>query len=193
MFQSKTYSSLLALSVAGLLTACMQQSATQTPEEIEVSEAPKLVTLAPPIQTKKPAPALSFSHEMSGVVEAGETGTVTFTVNEGYPHGTLILEAKGDDGLDVFGATASTSQDMSNTTTHTWQVNFSAAADGVYRLHVSASANVDETVSDMGAYAVEVKVGNWQSAQSKAAPTGRMEMQRDGEPAVILEAEETID
>ncbi|MEL6861903.1 MAG: hypothetical protein AAGL11_08695 [Pseudomonadota bacterium] len=193
MFQSKTTASLLALSMAGMLSACMQQSATQPAEDLDVSETPKLVTLAPPIQTRKPVPAVSISHEMPDAVEAGETGTVTFTVNEGYPSGTLVLEAKGGEGLDVFGATATTSQDMASATTHTWQVNYSAAEDGIYRLYVSASANVDETVSDTRAYAVEVKVGNWASAQSKPAEQAKMEMQGDGEPVVILEAEETID
>ena len=193
MFQSKTYSSLAAISLIGALTGCMQHSASQGAAEPEAANTAIVTQLAPPVQTKKPAPPLSFSHEMSDLVGAGETGTVTFTVNEGYPFGTLILEAKGGDGLDVFGASVTTSQDMSNTTTHLWQVNYTAVEDGLYRLHVTATANVDEAVSDARAYAVEVKVGNWQSAASKTTAKATMEMQSDGEPAVILEAEETID
>ena len=134
-----------------------------------------------------------FSHDTPDEVASGEIGVVMITVNEGYPFGTLKLEASGSEGLDVFGATATTSLDMADVTTHTWQVNYAASEDGVYSIYATASAEVDERVSDSRAYAVEVKVGNWQDAQSKPQERATTQTLSDGSTVVILEAEEVIE
>ena len=189
MLKPIVWSSLIAVS----LSACMQQSAPSAPAPTEAAEPAKTVQLAPAIQTKKPAPAITFSHQDPAEIAVGDAGLVTITVNEGYPFGTLQLEAAGSEGLDVFGATATTSLDMADITTHTWQVNYAASEDGVYSIFVTATAAVEDGVTESRPYSVEVKVGNWQNAQSKTQQRAATQTLSDGSTVVILEAEEIIE
>lgn len=181
---------------AGMLGACVQQQVGEPAVVAETSEtAPaddKAVKLGPAISTVKPGASVTFSHEVSGPLDAGDTGSVTLTVNEGYPVGILHLQATGDPGIAVFGAEASIQKDMSDVTTHSWRVDFEAETDGVHYINVMATVEMDGGLQASRAYAVRVEVGDWQSVQAKVQAASPVELQSDGEPAVILEAEETI-
>lgn len=186
----------IAFASAGLLAACMQQQATEpaiTAEATDAAPAPvKEVKLGPEISTIKPGASVTFSHEAPGKLDVGDTGSVTLTVHEGYPSGTLHLQASGDTGLSVFGAEASTRRDMTDVTSHTWRIDFAAEADGVHYLNILARIEMAEGFQESRAYAVRVEVGDWQTAQAKVQAATALEMQADGERAVIMEAEETI-
>ena len=172
-----------------LLVGCAQPSAV----EAEMGTATvKPVTLGPAVTTIKPGASVSFSHQVATPVAAGENGSVTLTVNEGYPTGTLLLEASGGPGLDVFGANVTARKDMAAGTSHSWRVDFEAAADGVYYLNVMATTTPDGGLVENRAYAVRIEVGDWQAAQAKASSAKVMQTLESGEPAVILEAQETI-
>jgi len=181
---------------AGVLAACVQQQPADANVVAEVSEtaaAPsKEVKLGPAISTVKPGASVTFSHDLSGKVAAGENGAVTVTVNEGYPSGTLHLKATGDPGLSVFGAEVTAQKDMSLGTTHTWRLDYAAENDGLYYINVLAQVEMADGLQESRAYAIRVEVGDWQAAQAKVQAANPVEMQADGEPAVILEAEETI-
>ena len=103
------------------------------------------------------------------------------------------MQATADAGLAVFGAEASTTKDMAAGTTHSWRVDFAAEADGVHYINVLARVEMEDGFQESRAYAVRVEVGDWQAAQAKAQATRAVEMQADGEPADILQAEETIE
>ncbi len=188
----------MTLSAAASLGACVQQPAAEpsAPEantDIAAVAATSKVKLAPPITTVKPGASVTFSHDPVSSIEVGENGSVTLTINEGYPEGVLHLDASGDDGLAVFGAQSSARMDMAAGTSHTWRLDYAAERDGVYYINVSARAEMADGYSVSRAYAVRVQVGDWQNAQAKVQAAGDVQMLPTGEAAVILEAEETID
>jgi len=187
----------LAVSAAALLGACVQQQAadpatTDIAAESPATQATK-VKLAPPITTIKPGASVTFSLDRAKPITVGENGAVTLTVNEGYPIGILHLKASGSPGLNVFGAQKVAQMDMSSGTSHTWRIDYSADADGLYFINILATAEPEAGFSEMRAHSVRVPIGDWQSAQAKVKAAQDMEMLPDGEPAVILEAQETTE
>lgn len=186
---------LISFAMASLVGACAQQTATES-AAVEVTEVTAetpatKVTLAPPITTVKPGASVSFSHPDVKTLAVGDNGSVEITVNEGYPSGTLTLEATGGEGLDVFGASRVAQLNMSDVTTHTWRVEFQPQTDGVHYINVQATARPEAGVFETRAYAVRVNAGEWASA--KAAAATPMEMLDNETPAVMLEAQETIE
>ena len=186
---------LLSMATVSLVTACAQQSGSDS-AVIEVTEVTaetptKKVTLGPAISTIKPGASVTFSHSDVKSAAVGENGSVEITVNEGYPSGTLTLEATGGDGLEVFGANRVVELGMSDATTHAWRIDFQPQSDGVHYINVQATARPDDGVFETRAYAVRVNAGDWASA--KAAAAKPMEMLDNDTPAVMLEAQEIIE
>ncbi|MEL6414700.1 MAG: hypothetical protein AAFQ15_07155 [Pseudomonadota bacterium] len=187
--------SLLSTATALLAAACAQQPVTDTAAvdvtEVSAETPAKKVTLGPAISTVKPGASVTFSHPDVKTVAVGDNGSVEITVNEGYPSGTLTLEASGGDGLDVFGANRVVQLGMSDVTTHTWRVDFQPQSDGVHYINVQATARPEDGVFETRAYAVRINAGAWVNAKAEAATP--MEMLDNETPAVMLEAQETIE
>jgi len=183
--------SLSALSLA--IVACAAPTSNEASVQPEATRSAAnekpAAKLGPAISTIKPGASVTFSHETPAPVQVDGNGYVTLTVNEGYPAGVLTLEASSDDGLEVSGTGASTTLNMADGTTHSWRVDFRGLTDGVHYLNVMATADTGET----RAYGVRVEVGDWKTAEAALKAAKPMEMQADGEMAVILEAEETIE
>lgn len=175
--------------ISVMLSSCAQPAAVEA--ELGAATA-KPVTLGPAVSTIKPGASVSFSNQLVTPVAAGENGSVTLTVNEGYPSGTLLLEASGGGGLDVFGAGVTARKDMATGTSHSWRVDFEAAADGVYYMNVMATTAPDGGSAENRAYAVRIEVGDWQAAQAKISAAKPMQTLESGEPAIVMEAQETI-
>lgn len=180
----------IGVAVLGLgLSGCAESAPAET-----AADAPKpSIILAPPIMTVKPGASVIFSTSPIKPVALGENGSVTVTVVEGYPSGTLTLSATGADGLSVFGANRTMSVDMANATAHQWRIDFQGEADGVHYINILATAEPKGGLTETRAYAVRVEVGDWQDAQAKLSAEKAMEIMPSGEPAIILEAEETIE
>ncbi|MEL7041421.1 MAG: hypothetical protein AAGL90_07845 [Pseudomonadota bacterium] len=170
-----------------------QAAVTATPIATPQDTAEKKIRLGAPFQTVKPGASVSFRHDPPVAVNAGENGAVTLHVSEGYPHGTMTLKAIGDRGLEVFGSTVTQRVDMAGATTHAWQVNYSADADGVYYLGVVATVDLGDELSQSRAHTVRLQIGDWQPAQAKAEAERSVERLSDGAPAIIMNAEETIE
>nr|WP_070960251.1 hypothetical protein [Hyphomonas sp. Mor2] len=192
-------SDLMAISVgaAALLAGCAQQK-TADPvladaDTLQATGPTKQVKLAPPITTIKPGASVTFSLDEAKPIAVGENGSVTLTVNEGYPTGVLKLKATGGKGLNVFGAERNAQMDMASGTSHTWRIDYSADADGVYLINILATAEPEAGFSEMRAHSVRVKIGDWQAAQAKVQAATDMETMQSGERAVILEAQEVIE
>lgn len=195
MTKTKQTYGLFPVAALALAAACAQQPVTDG-AVVEVTEATaetpaQKVKLAPPITTVKPGASVTFSHPDVKELAVGDNGSVEITVNEGYPSGTLTLEATGGDGLEVFGANRVVQLEMSDVTTHTWRVDFQPQSDGVHYVNVQATARPEAGVFETRAYAVRVNAGDWASA--KAAAAMPMEMLDKDTPAVMLEAQETIE
>lgn len=185
-----------AFVTAGLLGACVQQQTTEpaiVAETTETAASEKKVTLGPAISTVKPGASVTFSHNLKGTVDVGDNRSVTVTVNEGYPSGTLYLTASAESGVSVFGAEATSTRDMSDVTTHTWRIDFAADAEGVHYIDVAARVEMDDGFQESRAYAVRVQAGDWQSAQAKVKAESTTDVLPTGERAVIMPAEETTD
>ncbi|MCR9196384.1 MAG: hypothetical protein NXH88_16725 [Hyphomonas sp.] len=189
---------LMSISVsAAILAACAQQQATD-PAIIEVSEtsptpSSNQVKLAPPMTTIKPGASVTFSLDEAKPIASGANGTVTLTVNEGYPSGVLYLKASGGSGLNVFGAERLAQKDMASGTSHTWRIDYAADADGVYLINILATAEPEPGFKEMRAHSVRVKIGDWQTAQAKSQAARKTQTLPDGERATILEAQETVE
>ena len=182
---------------AALVAACAQQQ-TIEPNVTELAEADasttsKQVKLAPPITTIKPGASVTFSLDEAKPIARGENGSITLTVNEGYPEGVLHLKASGGNGLNVFGAERLAQKDMSNGTSHAWRIDYSADVDGGYLINILATAEPEPGFTEMRAHSVRVKVGDWQTAQAKVQAARQTQTLPDGERATILEAQETVE
>ncbi|MEP1142563.1 MAG: hypothetical protein ABJH52_02495 [Henriciella sp.] len=186
---------LLGLISGCFLAACAQQTPMDTADQGEASteRADVSTKLAPRIATIKPGASVTFSHDAVKPLQVGESGAVVLTVNEGYPSGTLVLEAMGEEGLAIFGAGKTLRVDMGGVTTHSWRMDFEAEADGVHYINILATAEPKGGLTETRAYAVRVEVGDWHGAQSKAASEKPMEMLETGEAAIMLKADETIE
>lgn len=179
--------------VSFVLVAC----AAPATNEVSVQSGPTLAAtnekpaakLGPAISTIKPGASVSFSHETSGPVQVGGNGYVTLTINEGYSAGVLSLAASSDDGLEVAGTSASTTMNMSDEGPHSWRVDFRGLADGVHNLNVMATADTGETRG----YTIRIEVGDWKTVEDARKAAKPMQEQADGEMAIILEAEETVE
>lgn len=185
----------LPLTAALFLAACAQDSASDiAAAELQTASHPapaNKVTLAPPITTVKPGASVTITHDDVKPLELGETGSVTVTVHEGYPFGTLSLEATGAEGLDIFGAERAVQLDMADVTSHTWRLNFQPQTDGVHYINLLATARPESGVVETRAFAVRVNAGDWLAAKAK---TGlEMQMLENDTPAVMLEAREFIE
>lgn len=182
---------------AASIWGCVQQPTGDTTETadavaVDTAEASDAkVNLPAPISTIKPGASVSVSHDDLKPIAAGETGTVTVNVNEGYPMGALTLRATGSDGLNVFGAETTRRVDMADATTHAWRLNYSAEADGLYYINLFAMAEPEAGIETARSFAVRVEVGDWQAAKAGVESVSKTTLP-SGEPAVILEAQETI-
>lgn len=188
--------------VGGLaLAGCMQQKSGETAAVAEAADdaveaaafaAPaKQPKLAPEVQTVKPGASVTVTHELSGKTEAGQNGSAKISLYEGYPGGAMIVKATGSEGLDVFGAGATSRFDMASGTGHDFAVSYRAETDGVYYINLMATAEPEGGKTEIRAHSIRVEIGDWQSAEA-SKPKPDMEMLPDGQRAVIMEAEETI-
>lgn len=193
----RKHMSILSAGLGMTLVACSQAGVAPDAEgQIEptvTTAETKTVTLAPPITTVKPGASVTFSHTVAGPVLAGDNASVQVTVNEGYPAGTMTLEASSIPGLDVFGAGVTARKDMSVGTTHGWRIDFEAANDGVYYLPVLATVAPDGGLVSQRAYAVRIEVGDWKAVEAKVEAAKSLQALPTGEMAMIMQAEETIE
>lgn len=181
MTSFKKISLIAAAGVAIFTAGCAQPSASSS--AVTESE-PKAVT-------GKPGPSVQFSHKLRAPVSAGETGTIDFTIDENYEGGGLWLQATGDAGLNVLNGAAPVRYEMYSISKHNWSVAFSADSDGVFYLNVLATVEPDGGAKSSRAYAVRIAVGDV-SAAAPGKTNGAMSQSPEGDPEIILEAEETI-
>lgn len=183
----------LAIVLTGCTAPASNDGVTETQLTVADTVQKPTAKLGPAISTIKPGAAVSFSHDVSGPVAVEGNGYVTLTINEGYPYGALELKASSDEGLAVLGANAAHTINMADGTTHSWRVDFQGLTDGVHYLNIMATAKPSSDAGETRSYAVRVEVGDWKTVEAARQAAKPMELQADGEMAVILEATETIE
>lgn len=176
-----------AAALAGCAQGAPAERADASPDAPEASEKQTDQTHA----TVKPGAAISFSHTFEGPLTVGQEGQVMLTISEAYISGVMNVEVIVDDGLSVFGSSASKILQLSGGPDHTWPITFSAVQNGVQYLRVRAVADIDGQPSSARSYAVRIDVGDTSDASAqKAKSTTKMP---DGEAVIMMEAEETSD
>ena len=141
----------------------------------------------------KPGASVTFSSEVSGPIAAGGPSFVEIQIKEYYPAGSMTLEARSTDGIEVYGAGRSVRKDMSESGLHSWRVDFRAGEDGVYYIPIVATVTPDAGLEQFRSYAVRVEVGDWKMVKDAKEAGKPMAAQADGEMAFIMQAEETIE
>lgn len=170
------------------LAACTQSVPVEQSERSEGA-----VILAPPISTVKPGASVTFSADGADGLSAGNTGTVTVSIHEGYPSGVLTVTASTKTGISLVGNPDPAQFDMASGTTHTWKLDIAAEADGVHYVNLLATVSSENGFAQSRAYSVRVEVGDWKAAQAEQEAAKTIETMSDGQRAVIMPAEETTE
>lgn len=173
---------LIASLIAIFAVGCAQQNSS---DATLTKEAPNTVL-------GKPGASVQFSHKLRAPVSAGTAGTIDFTVSEEYGAGALWLQATGDNGLKILSGNAPVRYEMYSVSTHNWSVSFSADNDGVYYLNVLATVEPEGQSKSSRAHAVRIEIGDVSQITTKAK-NGEVSQSPDGDPVIILDAEETIE
>lgn len=183
----------IALVSGFLCTACVQQTSQDEVASVEVSAAAEgpAVVLDAPFTTVKPGAGVIFTHTVQ-TEEASRRGVVDLSVEEYYDSGTLTLEASGDEGLSVFGASRTAQVDMASGAVHDWSISYEAEADGIYYINVQATAEPDSSPLSRRAYSVRLEIGDFVPGAEKGR-TGNIETSANGDLIIVMEAEETIE
>ncbi|NQY98576.1 MAG: hypothetical protein HRT82_15595 [Henriciella sp.] len=193
MMPQNSIAQLFGLASCVALAACNHASEDANGTQIEVVEADVTDVDANKIERPhgKQSASVTFTHDPVKTLAVGESGAVQIEVSEGYASGALVLQAKGDDGLTVYGAQATSRLDMADGQTHNWRIDFQADTDGVHYINILATADMGGALFETRAHTIRVNVGEWEAAQAQAK-SARMQPLDNGELAVIMEAEETI-
>ena len=186
--------SMIATALALALAACSQDEVRAPLAEPETASIdPSPVKLQAPFTTVKPGASVTFTHDAVKPLEVGDRGSLVLSVHEGYPHGTLTLNARGAPGLAVFGAGTTMRANMTDITTHAWRIDFEVETDGVHYIGITATVEPEGGLQQSRAYAVRVEVGDWQAEKAKALAVRRFELSETGEPTIVMTADEEID
>lgn len=139
-------------------------------------------------KTVKPGAGVEVSHSQRGAVAPGAIGVAEFSFVESYADGSMSVEAKGSEGLEIIPSQARAIMPMGDRTDHRWDVSFRAASAGVYYVDLMIAATMGGGEVETRSYSARVVVGDPGSAAKPAAQTEMI----DGEPVVVMEADETV-
>lgn len=143
----------------------------------------------PAHQTVKPGASVTFAHELRDAVDPGGSGVLELTIDEGYGAGELTLTAASG-GLALAASSQSTTRTLANGSRHSWDIFFDAPAGGVHYIDVTATVTDENGVTTSRAYSAAVKVGD---GAGLAKPDSPVVFDAEGEPVMIMQAEESID
>ena len=188
--QQHTVLAALVFSLA--LSGCAKTAAGGSDSaELKAANTGKATSMAH-VSHPKTGAAVTLDSSQSYAVAAGEVGDVQIVISEDYRAGTMTLEARDGDGIEIFGANRIHTIDLGTGTQHDWTLQFSAASDGVYYIPVVANAAPENALSMSRALSVRVEVGDAAATASKTTQGTRIEQMTDGETVVVMSAEETI-
>ncbi len=144
---------------------------------------------ADPKPAGKPGASVSFTHTLRAPVEPGGGGVLELTIDEGYDAGAMEITATSD-GLDLAATSRSMTASMNGASRHQWDVYFDAPAGGVFYIDFAATVEAVEGAAAMRSYSASVQVGD---GGALAKPNTAATLDAEGDPVVIMEAEETTE
>jgi|GEM_PF-6530360 len=140
-------------------------------------------------QTVKPGASVTFAHELRNPVDPGGSGVLELTIDEGYGDGAMTLTAASD-ALNLAAASQSTTKSLADGSRQRWDIFFDAPAGGVHYIDVTATVTDENGVTTSRAYSAAVKVGD---GAVLAKPDSPVVFDAEGEPVMIMQAEESIE
>tara|TARA_R110002020_G_scaffold350175_3_gene563576 strand:+ start:72 stop:629 length:558 start_codon:yes stop_codon:yes gene_type:complete len=173
---------ILPLSTSALLLAGCAASQANSAQSKEAAGVEK---------TTKPGAAVTFTHSEPKDLQPGQYGKVVIRVDEEYDTGTLFLTAQPDEGLRLVSETAETSFTMSAGRVHEWELDVTAATDGVYYLNVFANAKLADGTEYLRSYAAKILIGDATQSDIRNSIKANGNLSEDGK-TIAMEAEETI-
>jgi G3E family GTPase len=178
-----------ALLGTALLAAC-SQAAPETRAQTQHAHDHAHAHGQSDYQTVKPGAAVSFSHKADGKFEVGRFTDVVVTLNHSYTDGTIRLQARGTDGVEVLSASASHTVDASVPSSSQWRLSVRPTSGGTQFVSILAEADATPRSSgDMRAYQIRIELGG---ESTKTTPDmGTMQQTQSG-PVMSLQAVETI-
>ncbi len=172
-----------AIAAAALIAAC----AAEKPAN-EIASAATEKAAAGDQGARKPGAAVEVTAAQRAAVDPGEIGVLEVTFAESYAGGSMTVTATGSEGLEVLPPEPRTTMAMGDKKDHRWDISFRAAAAGVYYVDLSIAAAEAGGAPEMRSHSVRVTVGDVPAAAKPATQATTI----DGEPVVIMEAEETV-
>ena len=137
----------------------------------------------------KPGAPISYSHNLTRPVDAGEAVTFQLRLNEAYDGGYLNVTVEAEGDLTLYSGTSQTQFDMGGEGgSHLMNVSFTAGGNGRYYLNVRAQAEAIDGQSGQRYFSIPVQVGPL--APSK--PKRDFIRTKTGENIIVMDAEETI-
>ncbi len=173
-----------AIAAAVLIAAC----AAEKPANEIVAAADDEMGAAGVDGVRKPGAAVEVIAAQRAAVDPGEIGVVEVTFAESYDGGTMTVTATGSEGLEILPPEPKTTMAMGDKKDHRWDISFRAATAGVYYIDLSIAAAEAGGAPEMRSHSVRVTVGEPAAAAKPATQATTI----DGEPVVIMEAEETV-
>lgn len=137
----------------------------------------------------KPGAAIAFSHALQSPVSPGDAGVLTLSINERYDDGQMAITAASS-GLDLAEASQSTTLSLVGASPHQWDVFFDAPSGGVYYIDFTAAVTDPNGVTSSRSYSAAVQIGD---GATLSKPDANVARDADGNPVMIMEAEETVD
>jgi hypothetical protein len=188
----KTFSAAAALAAAALVAACAsekpQQETAAAPAGDAAQTDPDAIAATADTGVGKPGAAVDIGHVQRAAVDAGEIGVVEFRFSESYLAGSMTVRASGSAGLEIVPPDPQTTMAMRDKADHRWDISFRAAASGVYYIDLLIAATDASGALETRSYSARVVVGSGGVSPKPGARTETI----DGEPAVVMEAEETV-
>ncbi len=169
---------------AGLIAAC----AAEKPAKDLATAAASEKAAAGDHGARKPGAAVDVTAVQRAAVDPGETGVLEVTFAESYADGTMTVTATGSEGLEILPPEPATTMAMRDKSAHRWDVSFRAGAAGVYYVDFTITASERGGAPEMRSHSERVTVGDGTAAGKPATQATTI----DGEPVVIMEAEETV-
>lgn len=182
---------LLSLGFVGACSAQAESDAPAPQATTQTQAHAKHKHTGHEVRTVKAGPDIRITSELSAPVSPGNTGTLNVTFTEGYPKGTMKVKASTSDGLSLITTGNATSFNMASGEAHEWAVHFAAPEAGRHyvNFHVEVQTAFGKLTRKSAAV---VQVGKEGAGATASKSLSAVETNADGEPVIMMQAEETI-
>ncbi len=141
--------------------------------------------------TVKPGAAIDFAYELSKDIAPSEYGVLKLSFTDYYDGGTLKLSATPEPGLRLVSEVTEKEFSMASNDPHTWELDVTAAQDGVYYLNILAIVDLPDGRQTGRGFAARVEVGDISSGIARYSLDTVHVISADGK-SIKMKADEVI-